>query len=156
MLLSRMTRRWFSSSVSGDRLYGERRLLGFQREQIYSVVSDVDSYYTFVPWCKRSLVKERGPDFLRAKLVIGFPPLVGEAYTSHVHLFRPHLVTAVCTEMKLFKHLKTVWKFSEPSSGTCEAIGGRGHRACCLVDFAVHFQFKSDTHSYVSKYENLS
>jgi ribosome-associated toxin RatA of RatAB toxin-antitoxin module len=46
--------------------------------------------------------------------VIGFPPIFGESYRSHVSLFRPNLVTAVSTDMKLFRHLKSVWKFQEP------------------------------------------
>ena len=48
------------------------------------------------------------PNGLRAELVIGFPPFIGESYTSQVTLIKPYLVTATSKDMRLFKHLKTV------------------------------------------------
>lgn len=64
---------------------------------------------------------------------------VGESYTSRVTLFRPHLVTSVCEDMRLFEHLRSVWKFSPRSEHSCQ------------VDFAVSFRFKSAAHSLISK-----
>ncbi len=129
-----------SSRSKGTRLYGERRLLGFPAEKIYSVVAGVDRYHSFVPWCKRSVVTRRSDSALVAELVIGFPPLVGESYTSRVSLFRPHLVAAVCEDMQLFEHLKTVWKFAPASE-----------ESSCVVDFAVSFKFRSGAHAFISK-----
>ncbi len=71
----------------------------------------------------------------------------GESYSSEVMLFRPHMVTSVCTDMTLFEHLKTVWKFAEAAS--------TGDRTCAL-DFAVSFQFKKTAHGYVSKWVHES
>lgn len=79
-----------------------------------------------------------------ASLVIGFPPIFGESYNSHVVLFKPGLVTAVCTDMKLFHHLKTVWKFEDLPEGG-------GNTQGCQLDFAVSFAFKSTMHSYLAQ-----
>merc|ERR1719378_493753 len=85
----------------------------------------------------------RTNDHLTASLVIGFPPIFGEAYNSHVVLFKPNIITAVCTDMKLFHHLKTVWKSEDTEEGDSAQA--------CLVDFAVSFAFKSSMHSYLHR-----
>ena len=58
--------------------FSECRRLGYSCEQMFSVVSEVSSYHSFVPWCKKSDVIHSDTKKLRAELVIGFPPLVGE------------------------------------------------------------------------------
>lgn len=60
-------------------------------EQMYNVVSDVENYKTFVPFCKRSDVTHRSSGFLKGELSIGFPP-INESYVSAVTLIRPRLV----------------------------------------------------------------
>ena len=80
---------------------------------------------------------------MKAALVIGFPPIFGESYNSHVVLFKPNMVTAVCTDMKLFHHLKTVWKFEDLPNGD--------NKKGCQLDFAVSFAFKSTMHSYLAQ-----
>ena len=84
-------------------LYSEQRVLGYSAQEMFSVVSQVERYHTFVPWCKKSHVISRDLCSTTAELQIGFPPIFSESYTSHVTTFYPHLVTAVCTDMKQFK-----------------------------------------------------
>ena len=47
---------------------------------MYNVVSEVQHYHKFVPWCKKSKVNFADEESLDANLVIGFPPLFGESY----------------------------------------------------------------------------
>lgn len=60
-------------------------------EQMYDIVSDVDKYTEFVPWCTKSKVTFRQYPTAKADLEVGFPPVV-EKYTSHLTLSKPNLV----------------------------------------------------------------
>ena len=60
-------------------------------ENLYHVVSHVEDYKYFVPWCRDSTVYERKDGHVKCKLVVGFPPLV-ERYISVLTLVPPNLV----------------------------------------------------------------
>lgn len=123
-------------------VFSEKRIVGYSMDRMYSVVSDVDSYHKFVPYCRKSVVTLKQPGRLSANLVVGFQPFFNLSYTSHVTLIEPFLVTAVCKDVKIFDHLKTVWKFNPTPDN---------HPQACLIDFAVSFSFKSRSHSTISK-----
>nr|XP_061805867.1 coenzyme Q-binding protein COQ10 homolog, mitochondrial [Nerophis lumbriciformis] len=117
--------------------YAESRTLGYTPEQMFNVVSNVEQYQHFVPWCKSSRVIGGEGGDLRAELEVGFPPVV-ERYTSHVTFVPNHQVRAVCTDGSLFNHLETIWRF-EP--------GPKDASHSCKVHFHVSFEFKSLLHS---------
>lgn len=111
-------------------------------DQVYEVVANVDDYNKFLPLCKRSVVTKRSPEFIKADLEIGFPPLIVEKYTSHVTLNKPHLVRARCLDGRLFHLLETEWKFSE---------GIPNNPRTCTLDFRIEFAFKSLIYSEIAK-----
>ena len=61
-------------------------------QEMYSVVSNVEAYHEFVPWCTHSEIVARKGSHFKAQLEVGFPPLFVERYTSVVSLAEPHLV----------------------------------------------------------------
>ncbi|KAG6442735.1 coenzyme Q-binding protein COQ10 homolog A, mitochondrial [Manduca sexta] len=128
------------SNSNKTRVYCGRQLVGFTMDQMFEVVSDVDNYYKFLPWCKKSIVLTKTPDNLKADLIIGFPP-INESYTSNVTLVRPHLVKAECMDGKLFEHMLTLWRFSP---------GLKREQKSCVVDFQITFEFRSALHSHLS------
>ncbi|CAO1303073.1 unnamed protein product [Diamesa hyperborea] len=119
-----------------------KQLVGYSMEQMYSVVADVENYYKFVPFCKKSHVYNKKGDSLQADLVIGFPP-INERYTSSVTFIKPNLVKAECVEGRLFSYLLNYWQFSP---------GVKDIPQSCVIDFAVSFQFKSALHSQLANF----
>ena len=70
---------------------------------------------------------------LKFRMIFFFHFLFSKWYKkSHVKLFKPHLITAVCTDMTMFDHLKTVWKLEHIPK----------ERQFCRLDFAVSFAFR--------------
>lgn len=111
-------------------------------DQMYEVVADVENYYKFVPFCKKSMVYNKKQGCLTADLVIGFPPL-NEKYTSNVTMVKPNLVKAECDDGRLFSYLLNHWQFSP---------GVKDIPQSCVIDFSVSFQFKSAIHSQLANF----
>lgn len=114
----------------------------FSMEKMYHVVADVENYKNFIPFCKKSEITMKKKDFLKANLVIGFPP-INESYTSIVTTAYPRMVKAECKDGRLFDHLDTLWLFSP---------GLKNNSETCVIDFALSFEFKSTIYSHLSNF----
>ncbi|OXB37018.1 hypothetical protein LQV05_005073 [Cryptococcus neoformans] len=111
-----------------------RKILPYSQVQLYSLVSDVPSYASFIPFCKSSTVlapsspgvsstrewvgwkPEDKPFEVLAELAVGFGGLE-ERYVSKV-VGKPYesVVATASNQTPMFKTLTTSWTFSAASS----------------------------------------
>ncbi|EPQ27164.1 uncharacterized protein PFL1_05445 [Pseudozyma flocculosa PF-1] len=120
----------------GRQVYETQRILSHSVPLLYRVVSDVDAYEHFVPYCQSSTVLGDEPRFkaaaergeaasdgadtaVLADLSVGFGSFQ-ERYTSQVRMKKDAWVSAEAVQPNpIFKHLSTVWTFepiASPSS----------------------------------------
>eukprot|EP00731_Ephydatia_muelleri_P007871 Em0004g209a len=114
--------------------YSEQKVLGFSPAQVYEVVSDVNKYQQFLPWCQESTILRRDGNKAMAHLSIGFPPLT-EAYTALVLMEPPWSLRTLSTDGRLFSHLENMWKFE---AGKPVPTG-----PTCIVNFWVSMEFRN-------------
>ena len=101
-------------------------------EQMFALVTDVDRYHEFIPYCKASRVRSRrvnaaGRDELAADLVIAYK-FLRETYTSKIELSDDPLTVVVHQARGPFRHLFNQWQFVPTQDG-------------CDIHFELRFDF---------------
>jgi coenzyme Q-binding protein COQ10 len=110
--------------------HSEIKELPYSAEQLHELVSDIESYPDFLPWCVAARILERDElnGMILADLVIGFKAL-RETFTSRVYSEKPSQIK-VTYEKGPFKYLNNSWKFIDIPNG-------------CSLDFEIDFEFRS-------------
>jgi coenzyme Q-binding protein COQ10 len=111
--------------------HAEKKRLPHTPEQMFALVSDVEKYPDFLPWCVATRIKKREDSgaILIADMVIGFK-MVREKFTSRVTLSAPAQIDVSYFDGP-FKYLENRWMFEPHEDGGC------------IVDFYVDFEFRS-------------
>jgi coenzyme Q-binding protein COQ10 len=112
----------------------ESRIVPYSADLMFGIVTDVERYPQFVPWCVALRILKRetvGPrEILLCETIVGFRGL-REKYTSRVTaIAREHRVDVVQVD-GMFRKLDTHWRFTPQNEKSCR------------VDFAIDFQFRS-------------
>lgn len=118
--------------------FNQRRLVGWTPEQLYQVISQVDEYKQFVPWCQKSHITKSSEKYMEAELEVGFQILV-ERYTSKIYLAPNHQVRSTVSNSTLFDHLDSTWTMEQGPTPQS-----------CWLNFAVDFAFRSQLHGYLA------
>jgi coenzyme Q-binding protein COQ10 len=108
--------------------HSERRRLPYRPDQMFALVSDIERYPEFLPWCVGARIRRRETDTVHADLVIGFK-MFRERFTSKVVLAPPGRIDVEYAEGP-FRYLRNHWIFTPTEEG-------------CEVDFYVDFEFRS-------------
>ena len=109
--------------------FSVKRTLNFSDQQMYNLISDVNKYPEFLPWCISTNVYNMSNNVFYSDMEIGFK-LINERFTSKVSLTPPNKVISG-TINGPFKKMNNMWKIKHISSNKCEV---------CLD---VEFEFKS-------------
>ncbi|CAB3403153.1 unnamed protein product [Caenorhabditis bovis] len=135
--LGRIARR---AMASKEMAYSEKRLIGFSREEMFEVVSNVERYHEFIPWCRSSTVERPTGNSQIATLEIGFPPF-SEKYKSKVLYIKPSVVHSSVIGSDLFRTLDTTFRFGK---------GKEGFERSCQLHYDLTFEFQSEFHSRIA------
>ena len=109
--------------------YEESRVINHTPVNLFNLVSDVNKYPEFLPWCKGARIKNIRDNVFDADLIIGFK-IYKEIYSSRIYL--DYVNNKILVEYKdgPFEHLENSWVFNKNNNG-------------CKVEFMVDFKFKS-------------
>lgn len=121
--------------------HAEKRKLPYTPEQLFNLVSDVEKYPQFLPWCISSKITKREGKVFYADLVIGYK-MAREKFGSKVTLDKPGHIHVEYLKGPM-KHLSNHWKFIREPDGSC------------TIDFYVDFEFKNPIlHGLISVFFN--
>ena len=99
-------------------IVGRSALVNHSAQQMFALVSEIESYPRFLPWCDRARVSERGPGRTVATLRINFRGLKEEFTTENRDLPYERI------EMRLvsgpFRSLEGSWRFTPLSDTACK------------------------------------
>lgn len=109
--------------------HAEQRHLPYTPEQLFDLVSRVERYPEFLPWCKAARITRRDGDVFWADLVIAFK-VFRERFSSKVTLIPKEGVDVEYINGP-FRYLNNHWRFLPAENGGC------------IVDFYVDFEFRS-------------
>ncbi len=109
--------------------HAERRVLPYTADQLFTLVSEIERYPEFLPWCIAARHRRREGNVVWSDLIIGFR-MIREHFTSRVTLDRPHRIDVEYVDGPL-RYLRNHWEFIDLPNGSCE------------IDFYVEFEFKS-------------
>ena len=110
--------------------HAEKKHLPHTQEQMFQLVSDIENYSEFLPWCISTRIRSREGNELLADMVIGYK-VFREGFTSRVILTEPERIDVTYSRGP-FKYLNNHWIFLPEADGTC------------TVDFYVEFEFRSN------------
>eukprot|EP01064_Diplonema_japonicum_P028631 TRINITY_DN4430_c0_g1_i1.p1 TRINITY_DN4430_c0_g1~~TRINITY_DN4430_c0_g1_i1.p1 ORF type:complete len:212 (+),score=11.95 TRINITY_DN4430_c0_g1_i1:133-768(+) len=121
--------------------YCEHCVLGWNTEEVYNVVENVDEYKKFLPWCVDSKVVAREGGRMKAELEAGFS-MFSQKYSSTVSLHPHERITARLAgngkSQVLLEYLNCHWEFTPITPKTTD------------VNFEVMFKFHNPIHQQLS------
>ena len=90
-------------------------------ENLYGLVSDVESYSEFIPWCEKSIIERRINDYFFAKLNMKYLLFSG-SFVSKVTLYDYERRINALGVKGSFRYLEANWVFDEYDDGTLVSV----------------------------------
>jgi coenzyme Q-binding protein COQ10 len=96
--------------------HAEKKYLPYTPAEMFDLVSDIEKYPEFLPWCVGTRIRSREGDLVVADMIIGYK-MFRERFTSRVTLQRPDRIDVAYSEGP-FKYLQNHWTFNPDGTGT--------------------------------------
>ncbi len=90
-------------------------------KELYNLVSDVESYSKFIPWCEESIIERKVNDYFFARLKMKYLFFSG-TFVSKVSLDDYEKKITALGVKGSFKYLEANWVFDEYDSGTLVSV----------------------------------
>ncbi len=111
-------------------------LLWYSPQEMYQLVTGVQDYPKFLPWCERAEVLEQHEEGMTARLTLHYAGVRHAFTTRNRHV--PHRTVVVELVDGPFSHLDGTWNFL--------ALGqGDGAPTACKVELDLAYAFKRGT-----------
>jgi len=111
-------------------------LLWYSAHEIYQLVTDVEDYPQFLPWCERVEVLSRDGDGLTARLYLAYSGIRHAFTTRNVHV--PDQSVRIDLVDGPFSLLEGLWRFLPLAlPGASQAADG----AACKIEFEMRYAF---------------
>lgn len=107
-------------------------LIWYSAEQMFALVTQVDQYPQFLPWCDRASVLEQHDDGMTAEVGIAFAGIHQTFVTRNTHV--PGRQVGMRLVKGPFSQLQGDWTFTP--------VGETGQQAC-RVELALRYGFNS-------------
>lgn len=107
-------------------------LIWYSAEEMFDLVTDVQQYPDFLPWCDHASVLVREPSGVKAEIGIAFSGIRQTFTTHNIHV--PHREVSMKLVDGPFSHLDGQWKFNP--------LGTDGRRAC-KVELHMNYAFRN-------------
>lgn len=105
----------------------ETKFFPYKTEDIFALITDIEAYPEFLPWCAAVRIVERDDTAIVAEMVVRYKGL-SERFVSRVTT-EPNIVDVKLVEGP-FSHLHNQWKLTPMPEGT-------------QIDFIIDFSFRS-------------
>ena len=110
-------------------------LLWYSPREMYALVTAVEDYPQFLPWCERAEVRQRNVDGVTARLHLSYLGLRQAFTTRNTHVPDASVVLELVDGP--FSQLNGRWRFVPvPVSGGPTA-------PACRIEFDLHYDFKN-------------
>lgn len=114
--------------------HAEEKRMPYEAQQMFDLVADVESYPSFLPWCRSLEILAREGDTLTTEMTVGFKAL-RERFRTQVVLQKPTPQQPGRIDVRYLggplSHLTNAWRFSNAGPNACE------------IAFTVDFAFRS-------------
>ena len=108
-------------------------LLWYSPHEMYALVTDVEAYPKFLPWCERADVLEKRPDGVTARLHLSYMG-VRQAFTTRNTNVPDESVVLQLVDGP-FKTLEGLWRFLPVPTGDAAKA------KACKIEFELRYSF---------------